>query len=55
MNLWLQGQVWIFQQMKLGTSVIPYFHVILTEQSISEIILFIQGDLQGPKVNFKVK
>ena len=28
----------IFQQMKPGTSVIPHFHVILTEQSISCII-----------------
>ena len=37
----------IFQQMKLGTSVIPHFYVILTEQSISEIILNIQGHLQG--------
>ena len=31
----------IFQQMKLGTSVIPHFHVILTGQSVSEIILII--------------
>ena len=45
----------IFQQMKLGTSVIPHFYVILTEQSISEIIFNIQGHLQGQKVNFKVK
>ena len=37
-----------FQQIKLGPSVIPHFHVILTEESISEIILFIQGR----KVNF---
>ena len=36
----------IFQQMKLGTSVIPHFHVILTGKSISEIILIIQGHLQ---------
>ena len=41
--------------MKLGTSVIPHFHVILTAQSISKILLFIQGHLQGQKVNFKVK
>ena len=40
----------IFQQMKLGTSVIPHFHVILTEQSISEIILINQGHLQSQKV-----
>ena len=33
--------------MKLGASVIPHFHVILTAQSISKIILFIQGHLQG--------
>ena len=40
-----------FQQlMKLGTSVIPHFYVILTGQFISEIIY-----LQGQKVNFKVK
>ena len=45
----------IFQQMKLGTSVIPHFRVILNGQSISKIILIIQGHLQGQKVNFKVK
>ena len=45
----------IFQQMKLGASVIPHFYVILTGQSISEIILIIQGHLQGEKVNFIVK
>ena len=44
----------IFQQMKLGTSAIPHFHVPLTQQSISKIILIIQGRLQGRKVNFKV-
>ena len=44
----------IFQQMKLGTSVIQHFHVILTGQSISKIILIIQGHLQGQNVNFKV-
>ena len=31
----------MFQQMKLGTSVIPQFHVILTMLSIFEIILII--------------
>ena len=41
--------------MKLGTSVIPHLHVILTGQSISEIILIIQGRLQDQKVDFKVK
>ena len=45
----------IFQEMELGTSVIPHFHVILTGQSISETILIIRGHLQGQKVNFKVK
>ena len=45
----------IFQEMKLGTSVIPHFQVILTGQSISEAILIIQSHLQGQKVNFKVK
>ena len=37
----------ILQQMKLGTSVIPQFHVILTVLSIFEIILIIQGHIQG--------
>ena len=41
-----------FQQMKLGTTVIPHFLVILTRQSISGIIFM---TLQGQKVNFKVK
>ena len=45
----------IFQQMKPGTSVIPHFNVILTEQSISCIIFMTRGHLQGQKVNFKVK
>ena len=45
----------IFQQMKLETSVILQFYVILTLLSIFEIILIIQGNLQGQKVNFKVK
>ena len=44
-----------FSQMKLETSVIPHFQVILTRQSISYIILMTQGHLQGQKVNFKVK
>ena len=44
----------IFQEIKLGASVIPHFHVILTGQSISDIILIIQGHFQGQKVNFKV-
>ena len=37
----------IFQQMQLGTSAIPHFHVFLTEQYISEIILNIQCHRQG--------
>ena len=41
--------------MKLGASVIPKCHVILTGISISKIILIIYGHLQGQKVNFKVK
>ena len=45
----------IFQLMEPGTSVIPHFYVILTEQSISCIILMTQGHLQGQKDNFKVK
>ena len=45
----------ISQEMKLGTSVIPHFYVILPGQSIYEIILIIQGHFQGQKDNFKVK
>ena len=37
----------IFQEMKLGTSVIPHFNVSLTGRSISETILIIQGHLEG--------
>ena len=44
MNLFMNM---IFPQMKLETIVIPHFHVNLTGQSISEIILIIQGHLQG--------
>ena len=43
----------IFQQMKLGTNVIPHFHVILTGQFISCIICLIQGRLQGQKVKYQ--
>ena len=39
-----QGQI----EMKLGTSVIPHFHVIFIGQSISGIILIIKGHLQVP-------
>ena len=45
----------IFQQIELGISVIPHFHVILTGQTISKIILIIQGHLQVENFNFKVK
>ena len=45
----------IFQEMKLGTSVIPHFHVILPWQFISKTFLMMEGHLQGQKVNFKVK
>ena len=41
--------------MKLGTSAIPHFHVILTAQSISKMIVFIEGHPQGQMVNFMVK
>ena len=37
----------IFQQIKPGTSVIPYFHVILTGKSMSCIIFMTQGHPQG--------
>ena len=40
-----------FQQMKLGTTVIPHSRVILTGQSIPIIFM----TLQGQKLNFKVK
>ena len=41
----------IFQQIKLGTCVIP--HAILTGHSISDIILIIQGHLQGQRGQFQ--
>ena len=43
----------IVQQMKLGTSVIPYCYVIMTGLSISYIIFMTQG-IQGQRVNIKV-
>ena len=43
----------IFQQMKLGTNVIPHLYVILTGQFISCIICMIQGHLQGQKVKYQ--
>ena len=43
----------IFKQMKLGTNVIPHFHVILSGQFISCIICMIQGCLQCQKVKYQ--
>ena len=45
----------IFQQIKVGTGVIPQFDVILTGQSIYRTIFMIICHLQGQKVNSKVK
>ena len=42
----------IVKETTLETSVIPHLHVILSGQSISEIILNIQVHLQGQQVNF---
>ena len=42
-------------QIKLETSLIPLFHVILPEKSFSDNILVILDDPLGQKVNFKVK
>ena len=39
--------------MKLGTNVIPHFHVISTGQFISCIICMIQGHLQGQNVKYQ--
>ena len=44
-----------FQQLKVGTSVIPLFRLILNGKFISYIIFMIQGQLQCQKVNLKVK
>ena len=41
----------IFQKIRVGTSVIPLFHVLLTGESISYIILMIQGHPQGRRSN----
>ena len=41
--------------MELGTTVIPHFCVILTGQSISDIIFMTLCHFQDQKVNFKVK
>ena len=43
----------IFQQMKLGTNVIPHFHVILIGQFIFCSICMIQGHLQGQNVKYQ--
>ena len=42
-------------KIKLQTSVIPLFHLIMTEKIIFGIILMIEVHFQGQKVNFKVK
>ena len=44
-----------FQQMKLETSIIALFRMILPEKSFSGTILVILYDPLGQKVNFKVK
>ena len=53
----IQGQVSenLILQIKIRTCVIPHFHVILTGKSFHGIMFVIEGDLQGQKVNFKVK
>ena len=45
----------IFQQIKAGTSVIPFFRLILIGKSISYIIFMIQGHLQWQTANLKFK
>ena len=49
-----RSNIYIFK-IELQASVIPLFHLILTEKIIIGIILMIQAHLQGQKVNFKVK
>ena len=49
-----RSNIFIFK-IELQTSVIPLFHLILTEKIISGIILLIENHLQDQKVNFKVK
>ena len=49
-----RSNIYIFK-IELQTSVIPLFHLILTEKIIFDIILMIEVHLQGQKVNFKVK
>ena len=48
-----RSNIYIFK-IELQTSVIPLFHLILTEKIIIGIILMIQAHLQSQKVNFKV-
>ena len=45
----------IFEQIKLGTCVIPPFGGILAEKSLSSIILVFIGHPQDQKLNLKVK
>ena len=57
-NLRLKGKLkvkYIFRQIRVGTSVILFFRVILTRKYIPYIIFMIQGHLQCQKVNLKVK
>ena len=49
-----RSNLYIFK-IELQTSVIPLFHLILTEKIIFGIILMIEVHLQGQKVIFKVK
>ena len=49
-----RSNIYIFK-IELQTSVIPLFHLILTEKIIFGIILMIEVHLQGERVNFKVK
>ena len=51
-----------FQQIKVETTLIPHFYVILTAKFISDPPFFdlqsslkTEGQFQGPKFNFKVK
>ena len=42
-------------QKKLGTCVLPHFHWISTCKSFDGIMSVIQGDIQGQRVELKVK
>ena len=55
-GVWQKQRSWprynmIFRQIKVETSVIPLFRLILIGKSISYIIFMIQGHLQCQKVN----